>query len=685
MRRLPTRTAPYSCVALVVVAASLASWSGRASAGAYVFAGDTNGIDVVTHPTGYTGSGTSLSIDVCIDPTSANAADMVPSVQNAIATWNAQVATTANLLSGAGSGVPGGSVDFETVVVHELGHCIGLAHPNLASESLLPTAQQDGTKTTMGPDGAFDPGAGVDGIEGSSDDQRDDDVNLNWFQQGVNNPFQMPGTTDSTTYSRNVADLPGAHSFAANADRQVGSALGFSDTECVMQQGSVSGENQRALGHEDVAAIRYAMTGVDELAGTSDDYTYTLTYGGLATGCDINVDFDASETGFAVCFIGGSFITSDHVRITSANIFFNPNFSWFFADLCGNGIIESGETCDDDNATPGDGCNASCAVEVGFLCSGEPSSCSEICGDGLVVGSETCDDGGTTPGDGCSASCAVEAGYQCAGQPSICGGICGDGLIRGAEACDDGGTTPGDGCDAFCAIEAGYQCGGEPSICSEICGDGIVAGSETCDDGGTTPGDGCDASCMIEAGYQCSGAPSMCAGICGDGLIRGSEGCDDGGTIPGDGCDATCTIEGGFTCVGEPSLCAGICGDGLVRGAEGCDDGGTIPGDGCDGLCSVEVGYACGGEPSSCDGICGDGLVRGTEGCDDGGTTPGDGCSAVCVVEPGFQCTGEPSTCNANSVPAMSSRARGFWMLAVLAVAGLMIGAVGRRGAEVGK
>ncbi len=32
---------------------------------------------------------------------------------------------------------------------------------------------------------------------------------------------------------------------------------------------------------------------------------------------------------------------------------------------CGNGVIDPGETCDDGNATPGDGCSATCQVEIG--------------------------------------------------------------------------------------------------------------------------------------------------------------------------------------------------------------------------------------------------------------------------------------------------------------------------------
>ncbi len=42
------------------------------------------------------------------------------------------------------------------------------------------------------------------------------------------------------------------------------------------------------------------------------------------------------------------------------------------------------------------------------------------CGDGVIEGAEACDDGGTAPGDGCDASCQVEPGWICVGEPSVC-------------------------------------------------------------------------------------------------------------------------------------------------------------------------------------------------------------------------------------------------------------------------
>lgn len=72
-----------------------------------------------------------------------------------------------------------------------------------------------------------------------------------------------------------------------------------------------------------------------------------------------------------------------------------------FTRVCGNGIIETGEQCDDGNTVTGDGCSAVCISEF------EESD--PICGDGKLSQFEQCDDGNNTDGDGCSAVCRVEA------------------------------------------------------------------------------------------------------------------------------------------------------------------------------------------------------------------------------------------------------------------------------------
>jgi cysteine-rich repeat protein len=78
--------------------------------------------------------------------------------------------------------------------------------------------------------------------------------------------------------------------------------------------------------------------------------------------------------------------------------------------LCGNGMINAGEQCDGANlggqscVTQGFGggmlaCTPACMLDT--------SGCS-LCGNGVMNVGEACDDGNTVSGDGCSASCTLE-------------------------------------------------------------------------------------------------------------------------------------------------------------------------------------------------------------------------------------------------------------------------------------
>ena len=65
--------------------------------------------------------------------------------------------------------------------------------------------------------------------------------------------------------------------------------------------------------------------------------------------------------------------------------------------LCGDGIVEPGEVCDDGNTRSGDGCSADCKSN-------------ETCGNGIIdtaVG-EQCDDGNLLSHDGCDSKCSAE-------------------------------------------------------------------------------------------------------------------------------------------------------------------------------------------------------------------------------------------------------------------------------------
>lgn len=64
--------------------------------------------------------------------------------------------------------------------------------------------------------------------------------------------------------------------------------------------------------------------------------------------------------------------------------------------VCGNGILEEGEVCDDGDTRLCGGCSADC------------SRVQPLCGDGIVECGEWCDDGNTIDGDGCSSCCMRE-------------------------------------------------------------------------------------------------------------------------------------------------------------------------------------------------------------------------------------------------------------------------------------
>ncbi|MEM9539774.1 MAG: hypothetical protein AAGA60_09710 [Cyanobacteria bacterium P01_E01_bin.42] len=290
----------------------------------------------VTHQIGYNGTGGHYTIDVGIDASSLFAPEMIVATQNVINTWNNLVPTVGNLDF---SEISGSQMDFESVLLHELGHSLGLAHPNLASESGTSGARRNYTKATTGANGTYDLNPGADGIIGSGDDLRGDDENRNFFRIADNDPFATDlGIVDSTTYSRDISLLPVGNSYSANGDRDVGAALGYANTEAVMQQGAFFGEIQRSLSADDAAGILYALAGVDEIAGTADDYTFELNFLGLTDAADILIDFDNSETGFAVSQSSGRAIGTNtttgnqHYVITRSNIFFNSDFNWFFSE-----------------------------------------------------------------------------------------------------------------------------------------------------------------------------------------------------------------------------------------------------------------------------------------------------------------------------------------------------------------
>ena len=355
-----------------------------------------NGVFVVTHSPGYTGAGASnLPITVGVDPTSqvSNIADLRTPVLNNILIWNLQFATTSN----TGSLADFSKYDLESVTLHEMGHSLGIAHSNLASESLLTPPLSEGTAAYAGVNGVYDVNPGVDSVYGSADDQRGDDLNYFFFNPS-NNPFVLTTPIDKSTYKNSIAFLPQGDSFATcgglaesalllskkrfNNNMELFSSLEqiknrtaeeeyfyqkmlqnsigrakqiersrelcsetplhhknhqerarTGTTEAIMQQGTFNGEFQRQLTADDVAAIKYSQTGLDETLGTSDDYSFRITYAGDTTGNTIDVFMDPSFSGFGVSQSSAFALSGFHYALDTALIRLNPTVNWFFNPL----------------------------------------------------------------------------------------------------------------------------------------------------------------------------------------------------------------------------------------------------------------------------------------------------------------------------------------------------------------
>ena len=231
---------------------------------------------------------------------------------------------------------------------------------------------------------------------------------------------------------------------------------------------------------------------------------------------------------------------------------------------CGDGIVQAsiGEKCDEGKFQGSPGCSADCKTQdSSCTCTpGQACVCQKpVCGDGIIQIGEQCDDK-NSPYPGCSATCQIEPGYKCPFAGAPCVPVCGDGiLVQPAEQCDPGMTTVANvtqACNSDCTVKSGWACNAA-SCHKTVCGDGVVEGTEGCDPlpFNNDLGDGCTPLCTAEPTCPpgTTGSPGgACTTKCGDGLVLGTEQCDDGNAVSGDGCSSTCQIEPGFTCTQPP-------------------------------------------------------------------------------------------------------------------------------------
>ena len=190
----------------------------------------------------------------------------------------------------------------------------------------------------------------------------------------------------------------------------------------------------------------------DQLSGSETIYGYGILTSGTMTGsvsgsftCDALQFTTTSPSGF-VTFVHSGQVTDDCMAGTFSVFQFSvPTFSGTFEGCpvacCGNGVVNTGETCDDANASAGDGCSAACLIEPGFTCIGRPSVCFPAgCGNGFVEPGEQCDDGNTGAGDCCRPDCTFDPGGTNCTAPPFPVGVCnGNGTCLGIPTLSEWG------------------------------------------------------------------------------------------------------------------------------------------------------------------------------------------------------------------------------------------------------
>ncbi|HKZ49973.1 MAG TPA: DUF4215 domain-containing protein, partial [Candidatus Nanoarchaeia archaeon] len=165
---------------------------------------------------------------------------------------------------------------------------------------------------------------------------------------------------------------------------------------------------------------------------------------------------------------------------TNGNLGTGPLTNINVAGVCGNGLTEPPETCDDGNTNSYDGCSSTCQVEV-------PGG--TVCGNGI------CDVGES------NANCPED----CLLAPPV--NICGNSIIETGETCDDGNTISGDGCSSVCLLEV---------VCTDADNDGFrmeggACGPVDCDDN--------DISVFPNAPELCDAKDNQCPGDIGFGQV----------------------------------------------------------------------------------------------------------------------------------------------------------------------
>lgn len=213
------------------------------------------------------------------------------------------------------------------------------------------------------------------------------------------------------------------------------------------------------------------------------------------------------------------------------------------AAVCGNGVAELPETCDDGNKTGGDGCSATCALEAGgvldacpgqpFLLSGAPGAPRKIsfAGNTLKDGAQSTGAIGCFYWAGSNTVYAVKSDVNGAAKAVLTAGYAKANMHVRTECTDTSyqlgcnlRESPGDvelefpvkAGQWFYLFVDGHRDGSKDyagpysvglTVTPSSCGNDLLDGDEECDDGNATAGDGCSPTCKLEATPDASGCP----------------------------------------------------------------------------------------------------------------------------------------------------------------------------------
>lgn len=272
--------------------------------------------------------------------------------------------------------------------------------------------------------------------------------------------------------------------------------------------------------------------------------------GGVAFVNINNAPRGVSPRGLAVAGDGGIYLIGTRIVVPFANDAAIARLQGDAPSVCGNGVLEPVETCDDGWAPAGgDGCSAACQVEYCRMCTGAPSSCivfpdddgdtvcelvdlcpfvpdpaqldgdTDLVGDACDICPSVSDPGQTdTDMDGLGNACDVCPYTFDPDQLDDDGDLAGDacdvcpGLADPAQA-DQDGDGVGDACDRCPGFQSADRADGDGDLVGDACDNcPSIANAVQHDADGDGAGDLCD-PCPGDADDECDTQQSVAAPI----------------------------------------------------------------------------------------------------------------------------------------------------------------------------